>query len=171
MKLKEIKKLNNSGNTMVVAAVIVVILIITIGAYVLLNNDEVSAPSTSNETVSEQTDESSMLQTDVAQLSAVGEYTGSGEATRTFDLAGPKFFHDVIANIPDPAEGKFYEGWLVNNGKFFSTGKLEKNGEQYILNYVGDKDYPDHNLVVITEETEANGLDNKPEAHVLEGSF
>jgi len=82
-----------------------------------------------------------------------------------------KFTHTDTTNLGDPAVGKFYEGWLVDGGSFFSTGKLQKSGDSYILNYIGDKDYPNHNLAVITEETEANGLDGVPEAHVLEGSF
>lgn len=106
---------------------------------------------------------------ETAILQAVGDYTGSGPATRVYDRG--VFAHAVTANIGEPAEGKFYEGWLVNGKEFFSTGKLSKNNDTYELSYTADKNYPDYKKVVITEETISDGLDNKPEAHVLEGSF
>lgn len=105
-------------------------------------------------------------------LKSVGNYTGSGTATRIF--ANGAFTHTVSASIGDPATGKFYEGWLVNMSltpKFFSTGKLEKKGNSYTLTYTSNKDYSIYNSVIITEEDEANGLDGVPEAHVLEGEF
>jgi hypothetical protein len=46
-----------------------------------------------------------------------------------------------------------------------------KKDQQYYLEYFNETDQSVYDLVVITEETIANGLDNKPEAHVLEGSF
>lgn len=103
------------------------------------------------------------------QLSAVGDYTGSGVATRVVNDA--KFTHTVTADIEDPAEGKFYEGWLVDGRSFFSTGKMIKDDGQYYLEYISDEDQSAFDQVVITEETLADGLDGKPEAHVLEGSF
>jgi hypothetical protein len=110
---------------------------------------------------------------ETTSLAAVGSYSGSGTATRSFD--GSKFSHTVVATIDDPATGKFYEGWLVmpsaTGPKFFSTGKLELKDGSYRLTFIANQNYPDHTNVVITEETLANGLDNIPEAHVLEGSF
>lgn len=108
-----------------------------------------------------------------AVLSAVGSYEGAGIATRSFD--GITFTHAVEASLADPTGGKFYEGWLVmkttTGPKFFSTGKMTKEGEVYTLTYTAAQNYPDHNDVVITEETLSQGLDGQPEAHVLEGSF
>jgi hypothetical protein len=124
-----------------------------------------SAADTAKEEKPEATIESTKLE-------AVGGYTGSGTATRSFD--GSIFTHTVAADIGDPAQGKFYEGWLVDKSptlKFFSTGKMVKEGGKYTLKFTAKQDYPDYPDVVITEETEANGLDGVPEAHVLEGSF
>lgn len=110
---------------------------------------------------------------ETAELAAVGVYKGSGTATRSFD--GATFAHTVTATLGDPATGKFYEGWLVvktgSGPKFFSTGKLAKQGAKYTLSYTATQNYPDHSDAVITEETLNQGLDDKPEAHVLEGSF
>jgi hypothetical protein len=71
-----------------------------------------------NNDVEEGTAESSYNNfTEQATLEVVGNYTGSGIATRAFN--GERFSHTVRANIPDPAEGKFYEGWLVDGSDFF----------------------------------------------------
>jgi rhodanese-related sulfurtransferase len=103
------------------------------------------------------------------EIKAVGNYSGTALAERSY--LGGKFKHSVKAKIADPAAGKFYEGWLVEGTQFFSTGKMEKQADQYLLGYESDKDSRDYKKIVITEETEAQGLDGKPEAHVLEGKF
>lgn len=103
------------------------------------------------------------------EIGSVGKYTGNALASRSF-LDGT-FMHSVTAKIGDPAPGKFYEGWLVRGTSFFSTGKMIKKDGSYVLNYSEVKDGRDYKMIVITEETEAQGLDNKPEAHVLEGEF
>ena len=105
-------------------------------------------------------------------LKSVGEYSGSGIATRVF--ADGTFTHTVTANVDDPADGKFYEGWFVNMSltpPFFSTGKLVRDSNGYKLAYSTNQDYSNYTKVIITEESASNGLDGVPEAHVLEGSF
>ena len=105
-------------------------------------------------------------------LTPVGNYQGIGNASRVYE--GGHFLHMASANIEDPPEGKFYEGWLVKQDPelaFISTGKMIKNGNSYYLEFTAESDIRDYNEVVITEETEANGLDGNPEIHVLEGSF
>ncbi|MEA1909751.1 MAG: hypothetical protein U9M89_01880 [Patescibacteria group bacterium] len=110
---------------------------------------------------------------EMADLAAVGDFTGSGTAYRGFNETG--FNHSVDAQLDAPEEGKFYEGWLVYQDlelEFFSTGKLELGeDDNYHLTYQQDEDASDYPKVVITLETEADGLDGNPEAHVLEGSF
>ena len=107
-----------------------------------------------------------------AVLIGVGGYTGGALASRSY-LDG-EFNHTVLADIGAPAEGKFYEGWLVKSSpslEFFSTGRMELADDMYYLEYTADEDKSDFNEVVITEETEADGLDGAPETHVLEGEF
>lgn len=107
--------------------------------------------------------------TETAQLKAINNYIASGTATRTVSV---EFIHTVTAILEDPADGKFYEGWLVNAPNFISTGKLTKETDNtWSLTYASSKAMRDYPEVVITEETSENGLDNKPEVHVLEGSF
>ena len=76
----------------------------------------------------------------------------------------------IIANsLSDPEDGKFYEGWLVDqdSDKFISTGKLFQTpvGE-WKLEYVANQTYPEYDYVVITLETKDDG---QPEEHVIEG--
>lgn len=104
-----------------------------------------------------------------ANLVAEPGYQASGVADRSYD--GTTFTHSVMAEIQDPAEGKFFEGWIVGPS-VISTGKMTKQADgSWRIDFESDQDLTDHNKVVITEETEADGLDGKPETHVLEGSF
>lgn len=102
-------------------------------------------------------------------LKAEKGYAGTASATRSF-LDG-KFLHTVTMKTLDPAAGKFFEGWLVKGTAFFSTGKMIKDYDSYVLKYESGKDSRDYKKVVITEETTSQGLDNKPETHVFEGDF
>lgn len=144
----------------------------------LEQNKKQSDQIITKEVTDETTDESELVsqeeaepepEVEITMLEAVGSYTGSGTASRYFDSG--RFIHIVEAEIPEPADGKFYEGWLVKGASFFSTGKMESVDGRYELIYEANEDKSDYDDVVITEETEADGLDGKPEAHVLEGKF
>ncbi|MBU1149025.1 rhodanese-like domain-containing protein [Patescibacteria group bacterium] len=103
-------------------------------------------------------------------LDAVGSV--SGDVRVTVSYFDNTFFHEVFADIDEPAEGKFYEGWLVQGTDFFSTGQLENIGNPfYVLEYTATEDQRAYNQVVITEETESLGLDGNPETHIFEGTF
>lgn len=160
-----------------VALVVVIAFVIAVGAMWYISNTRTETTTNTNiplPTTSPSTTPSAQVSplAEITNLKAVGNYSGSGTATRTWD--GQTFTHTVTASINDPAEGKFIEGWLVNmskDPKFFSTGNLKKEGGVWKLTYTTNKNYQDYNEVVITEETSAKGNDGVPEAHVLEGSF
>jgi|TARA_Y100000310_G_scaffold69828_1_gene65376 hypothetical protein len=145
---------------------LVIVLALAVFGWFLLGND-------SDKMESDEVVPTDVVPTDVieqeATLEAVGTYIGSGSAESSYD--GKMYSHKVTADIGDPAEGKFYEGWLVGGFGFVSTGKMVKEGNQYVLQFESQEDMSSYKKVVITEETEANGLDNNPEAHVLEGNF
>ena len=148
-----------------------IVLALVVFGWFLFAND--SDKMESDEIVPTDVIPTDVIPTDVieqeATLEAVGTYTGSGSAESSYD--GKMYSHKVTADIGDPAEGKFYEGWLVGSFGFVSTGKMVKEGNQYVLQFESQEDMSSYKKVVITEETEANGLDNNPEAHVLEGNF
>ncbi len=127
-------------------------------------------PDTENLTIDDGS-ETPEAETESTNLVAVGGYEGSGTATRQIANADV-FNHTIKAEIQPPAEGKFYEGWLVSSSGFISTGKLlAGENNEWMLEFEDNKDLSDYTQVVVTEETLADGLDNKPEAHVLEGEF
>jgi hypothetical protein len=104
-----------------------------------------------------------------ANLIAVDGSDSSGVAYRLFENG--EFKHAVIADMPDPAPGSVYEGWLVQPDplNFFSTGVMEKNEEGlWVLEFTSDQAYADYFRVVITEETI---VDEIPEIHIIEGDF
>ena len=111
-------------------------------------------------------------QIEKASLESVGDFSGSGMATRSYN--GSNYIHTVTAQLADSSADKFYEGWLVRAlpFKFISTGQLNKDASgNYVLDFFANEDYSNYNKVVITQETKSLGLDNNPEDHVLEGSF
>ena len=68
---------------------------------------------------------------------------------------------EVLANLPDLAEGKVYKVWLEDSkGKSIFLGNLRAAKGGYLIEYNSAK-YPDYTKIVIT-------LDNK---NILEGSF
>ena len=105
----------------------------------------------------------------VADLYDITIDTGGGMAYLFRDGA---LYHYVEANLPEPAEGNVYEGWLVSQLptlKFFSTGIMELNSDgTYTLIFMTDAEYPEYDHVVITEETV---VDATPETHILEGTL
>ena len=93
-----------------------------------------------------------------------------GEATRSF--VGGTFTHKVLANLPDPEPGFFYEGWLVRPSPFriLSTGKMIKSQDgKYVLSFSSKSDLRRYTNVVITIEPDDG--DPAPAGHILEGSF
>lgn len=99
-------------------------------------------------------------------LTDVSGAAGTGMATRKFEKG--VFEHTAMASLPEPGVGKYYEGWLVRDGDFFSTGKMKEIKGGWYLELSVDKDYSDYNQVVVTLEEKD---DSQPEKHILEGSF
>lgn len=160
-----------------IAIAIIVIIALALLAWWYNNNRDSAADVPQTGTVVPEFDPRDFTEpetVEAANLAAVGNYEGNGTATRAFEDG--TFTHTVVASLAAPASGTFYEGWLVmaaaDEPQFFSTGRLTlaRDGS-YALTYTADQNYPNHTMVVITEETTANGLDGQPEAHVLEGEF
>ncbi|OGM19745.1 hypothetical protein A2686_05325 [Candidatus Woesebacteria bacterium RIFCSPHIGHO2_01_FULL_38_10] len=103
---------------------------------------------------------------DKAELKDVSGGTSSGLATRKFEKS--VFEHSILADLPDPESGKFYEGWLVKGGELISTGKLKIAKGGWMLNFSSKTNYSDYSKVVVTIEEKE---DKTPEKYILEGSF
>lgn len=74
-----------------------------------------------------------------------------------------------FANLLAPANGDFYEGWLVQREPFafISTGRVDRIGGTFTNLYVSNNNLLEYNLYVLTLEPSDN--DPAPNTHVLEG--
>lgn len=75
-----------------------------------------------------------------------------------------------FSNLPDPVNGSFYEGWLVEKetGDFFSTGVVDKDESGvYVDTYTDSQDWnKSHTFYVLT--LEPNDNDSAPADHIVE---
>jgi hypothetical protein len=109
---------------------------------------------------------------DKAELKDVSGSSSSGIATRKFE--NQTFSHTVLADLPDPDQGKFYQGWLLKGeeGKegfaLVSSGTMKQAKGGWMIELQTKTNYSDYKKVVISLEEKA---DNTPEKRILEGSF
>lgn len=106
-----------------------------------------------------------------AEMTLLKDVSGGqavGTAWRQYD--GTKFYHKIdLSNLTAPDKGFFYEGWLVSEAGFFSTGRLGVVDGRGKLYFSADEDKTDFRGVVVTLEPEDGN--ETPDKHVLEGSF
>jgi hypothetical protein len=101
------------------------------------------------------------LPTDVerADLKKVGSVEGMGVATRKWQNG--KFEFTVLADLPDPTEGKPYQVWLQKDtGEKIFLGNLRVAKGGFLLNFESTVNFSDYKKVIVVET-----------ANVLEGSF
>lgn len=151
---------------------ILLICVAVIAYFNFNNNGAVEVKTPEEEQTSQTLEELDEDAQETTNLVAVGRFVGDGSGTATRQIKEGKLIHTITAELSIPEVGKFYEGWLVKGSEFFSTGKLFlKEDGTYFLEYKDAEDKSSYSEVVITLETEANGLDGIPETHVLEGEF
>jgi hypothetical protein len=85
-----------------------------------------------------------------AELKDVSGGEGMGIATRS----------EIVADLPTPSVGQYYQVWLGNGSKLILIGTLKNAKGGWILDYSSTK-YSGYSQVVVT-------LGGK---HILEGSF
>lgn len=104
------------------------------------------------------------------KLDPVDGSNASGTAMAVYK-DGEYMMRAEIENLVDPPEGFFYEGWVVRKEpfKFISTGKLEKEGDNWVNVYTSETDYSDFIRYVLTIEPDDN--DPAPADHVVEGDM
>jgi len=101
-------------------------------------------------------------------LRDVSEGQAAGTAWRNYD--GQQFSHKLeVTGLESLEKGFYYEGWLVGDEGFFSTGRMavvEGKGKLY---FTSDSDKMEFRGAVVTLEPEDG--DTAPAEHILEGSF
>jgi len=116
----------------------------------------------------------SYLDRDVTEWSsaALADVTGGG----SFGLAYTQYADGLFTLIakmgalPEPADGYFYEGWLVRRGEnisVISTGKAVVSGVWHANIFLSSTDLSDHDFFVLTLEPDDGNP--APTEHILEG--
>lgn len=75
-----------------------------------------------------------------------------------------------MGNLPEPASGYYYEGWLVRREvslAVLSLGRAQKTEDGYALVYLTSTDLSDHDFFVVTLESDDGNA--APGEHILEG--
>ena len=147
------------------------VLLVLAGVSYLIRKPKRVVPQVESQTSLEQKIEDSFRleipeDVDKAELSDVSGGSSSGIATKKFE--NEKFTHSVLADLPDPEGGKFYQGWLTKGDESISTGRLAVAKGGYLLEFESSTDYSDHKGIWVTLEEQS---DNAPEKRILEGSF
>jgi hypothetical protein len=160
----------------IVIGVVILILVAVAAYFILKPSDEPEITIDQTSSVEDELEESFKFElpedVEKVELSAVRGDGSRAIATRKFENG--TYSHTVLADLPDPESGTFYEGWLVRgksgdeNFAIISTGQLTIAKGGYLLNFESSTDYSDYGSVVITLEKVA---DSTPEEHVLQGSF
>lgn len=103
---------------------------------------------------------------DKVDLTNVSGGLGIGEAARVYENG--RFDLTVLADLPEPKAGYFYQAWIVKDNVYLSLGRLRIAKGGYLTDFVSGRDYSDYKKVVVTEE---RVFDSTPETYILEGSF
>ena len=150
----------------------VLLVIVGIVLFIQSRRSELSVPEDSSPTPSMSETEQSMEDqfkvnipdnVEKANLQGLG---GSGIATRDV-MATPRDVM-VLADLPDPETGKFYEAWVSNGTDTKLLGRLASAKGGYLLDANISSSLESYNQVVVSLESVD---DNNIEQAVLRGSF
>lgn len=106
------------------------------------------------------------LKTETVNLVDV-KYQGEARGVASRSLTGGTYILSVEATLPDP-KGPTYEVWVTDGVKVLSVDFMKGSKTSWFLR-VADTKFAPYDTVWITLERAKE--DNKPEEHVLEGSF
>lgn len=148
-------------------AVGLLVLVVIAGIFYLIKSraDSMKVPESSNEPTITQIEQNFKdkynitIPDDVEKTSLkdVSGGPGAGIATRT----------EILADLPDPEEGTFYQAWLQNGDKVISLGKMSMEKGGWLISY-NSSAYPEYNSIVVSLE---KVFDSNLEKRILEGSF
>lgn len=102
-------------------------------------------------------------------LEDVSGGSSSGNAGASYN-DGRYHLYAKFVDLPNPPEGFFYEGWVVNKPfSVLSTGEVKRNYGEYINSFDSEEDLLDHTFYVLTIEPDDG--DPAPADHILEGTM
>lgn len=157
-----------------VAIVVIVTLGLIVAGVLLYLKGRSGTGQNQNNLSSQPSSEAELLLSDnydyYGTLAAVDESDTFGEAG--FEFIDQFELKANINNLADPQTGYFYEGWLVDptvEGKFVSTGKLNKENDIWVNTFISPVDYTSYTKYVLTIEPDDG--DPAPAKHVAEGDL
>jgi hypothetical protein len=103
---------------------------------------------------------------DKVELFDLSGGNSSGIATKSFKDG--KFEASVLADLPEPSAGEFYQAWLAGDGENVSLGKMKSAKGGWMVEFESKKDYSSLNTFMVTSEKK---FDLTPETKVLEGNL
>jgi len=101
-----------------------------------------------------------------AELTSPNKTADFGVAVR--EEEGDVLGYSVLADLPDPTGGEFYQAWLVEGENYESLGKLTLAKGGWLLDTSMSTESSADSEVVVTKE---KIFDSTPEEEVLRGSF
>jgi hypothetical protein len=157
--------------------VIGILILVAVAAAIFLLRRNPSIPqiadNTPNQTPTAEQKFENSFKTDIpddvekVELKDVANIKATALATRKWE--SNRFTATVMADLPDPAPTDgFYQAWIQKDDTVVSLGRMRLAKGGWIVEYQGSTNYSDYKNVLITQEKFA---DNKPETHLLEGSF
>ncbi len=93
---------------------------------------------------------------------------GNATAAATRKYGAGSYSLTVNATLPDPG-GNVYQVWIVGDDAIFLAGDMRGSGSSWSIGFNDVDNYSSLDGIWITREITNN--DNKPEKHILEGSF
>lgn len=172
---------NSSGSPLMKIVIIVVLLGVLAGggflAYSFLQKPSTPTQTPSPRTTAPKETATHYVGSQTITLRDINGGSSSGSVTR--NITTGRVTHSITANLAAPAEGQFYQAWMIKFGEPpFNVGTLSRKEDGI---YTLETDYqfvPEqssfttfetiHNTIVISLETVD---DNTLETRVLEGTF
>jgi hypothetical protein len=152
-----------------------IILAVMAGGFLLLRNNqtptiEVEPTPSTLETLEDQIENNFKVDVpdnaEKAELKDLNGGDGSGLATRLFE--NNRFSATLLVDLPEPAVGGFYQGWLSDGETFKSLGRLRVAKGGYMVDFSGAQNLDEFSEVIVSEEKASVST---PTNIVLEGSF
>ena len=111
---------------------------------------------------------------DVSKPELKDQTGGNSTGIATENVVNGKYQASILADLPEPTAGKFYQGWVEKGTKgnsdysLVSLGKLKSAKGGWMIDFESSKDYSDHKTFIVTMESK---FDSTPETTVLQGNF
>jgi hypothetical protein len=144
----------------IVVGVLIVLVVVFGGRYLLRNKKE--TPKITNEPeINIESKLEDALGVDIPDDVLKVELKGVG---------GTGIFYpgSVVADLPEPLAGKFYEVWLKKGDVYTPINRLNNEKGGWILNFSLGMDFEEYTGVIVSVES---ALSSRPSEVVLEGSF